>query len=152
MDILILTSISTFVNILFKNNIRMKLGTSLIKSTWFTVEYDENTNEYVFYGKGFGHGVGMSQHGAMGMAEAGFNYQEILEWYYNDIVFEPNGDQYIIVDEENENNNAIDKDTNKVDNKYVGSKVEINCDNIETKKGPMLEKILTAIENLNSWR
>ncbi len=37
---------------------------------------------YVFTGKGWGHGVGMSQEGAMGMAEAGFTYDQILEYYY----------------------------------------------------------------------
>lgn len=33
---------------------------------------------------GGGHGVGMSQYGAMAMAEAGKNYAEILGFYYND--------------------------------------------------------------------
>jgi stage II sporulation protein D len=34
-------------------------------------------------GAGFGHGVGMSQYGAAGYAEHGFNYREILERYYS---------------------------------------------------------------------
>jgi SpoIID/LytB domain protein len=37
---------------------------------------------FVFTGKGFGHGVGMSQWGAQGMALAGASYQEILAHYY----------------------------------------------------------------------
>ena len=37
---------------------------------------------YVFNGKGWGHGLGMSQYGAKGMAEAGFNYIQILEYYF----------------------------------------------------------------------
>lgn len=37
---------------------------------------------YTFMGKGWGHGLGMSQYGAKGMAEAGFNYIQILEYYY----------------------------------------------------------------------
>ncbi|MGB7604934.1 MAG: SpoIID/LytB domain-containing protein [Lutisporaceae bacterium] len=37
---------------------------------------------YAFTGKGWGHGLGMSQYGAKGMAEAGFNYIQILEHYY----------------------------------------------------------------------
>lgn len=37
---------------------------------------------YTFTGKGWGHGLGMSQYGAKGMAEAGFNYIQILEHYY----------------------------------------------------------------------
>lgn len=37
---------------------------------------------YTFNGKGWGHGLGMSQYGAKGMAEAGFNFIQILEYYY----------------------------------------------------------------------
>jgi len=37
---------------------------------------------YLFTGKGWGHGLGMSQYGAKGMAEAGFNFIQILEYYY----------------------------------------------------------------------
>jgi stage II sporulation protein D len=33
-------------------------------------------------GRGFGHGVGMSQFGAEGMARRGVSYAEILEHYY----------------------------------------------------------------------
>ena len=32
--------------------------------------------------KGYGHGVGLSQYGALGMAKEGYNYKEILEHYY----------------------------------------------------------------------
>lgn len=32
--------------------------------------------------KGYGHGVGMSQYGALGMAKKGYTYQEILKHYY----------------------------------------------------------------------
>ena len=32
--------------------------------------------------KGYGHGVGMSQYGAHGMAKVGYSYKEILEHYY----------------------------------------------------------------------
>lgn len=39
----------------------------------------------VFSGRGYGHGVGMSQHGANGMAEAGYTYREILSYYYTGI-------------------------------------------------------------------
>ncbi len=39
-------------------------------------------DSFVFSGQGWGHGVGMSQYGAKGMAEAGFDYEEILTHYY----------------------------------------------------------------------
>ncbi|MGI6648006.1 MAG: SpoIID/LytB domain-containing protein [Bacillota bacterium] len=35
-----------------------------------------------FQGHGWGHGVGLSQWGAYGMAQQGFKYQEILDFYY----------------------------------------------------------------------
>lgn len=38
--------------------------------------------------KGYGHGVGMSQYGAEGMARNGFKYDEILKYYYKDVVLE----------------------------------------------------------------
>lgn len=42
----------------------------------------KNNNTIYFAGQGYGHGVGMSQSGAKGMAEAGFTYKEILEHYF----------------------------------------------------------------------
>lgn len=39
---------------------------------------------FLFSGGGFGHGTGMSQNGAEGMAEAGIGYREILMHYYSD--------------------------------------------------------------------
>jgi len=39
--------------------------------------------KYVFIGKGWGHGLGMSQWGAKTMAEQGFTYEQILTHYYS---------------------------------------------------------------------
>ncbi len=39
-----------------------------------------------FLGRGWGHGVGMSQHGANGMAQNGYNYAQIIDYYYTDVV------------------------------------------------------------------
>lgn len=41
-----------------------------------------SSGSYLFAGMGYGHGVGMSQSGAKGMAQAGYSYQEIIEYYY----------------------------------------------------------------------
>ncbi len=49
-------------------------------------EYNKIPDNYTFYGKGFGHGLGMSQYGAKGMAEAGYDYKQILEYYYKDTI------------------------------------------------------------------
>ncbi len=51
-----------------------------LKSSLFTVRRDGDT--WVLDGAGFGHGVGMCQTGAIGMAEAGIGYKQILEHYY----------------------------------------------------------------------
>lgn len=42
-------------------------------------------DNYEFYGRGWGHGVGMSQWGARGMAEEGYNYKQILQHYYKNV-------------------------------------------------------------------
>ncbi|MFI3227217.1 MAG: SpoIID/LytB domain-containing protein [Clostridia bacterium] len=39
--------------------------------------------EYVISGRGWGHNVGMSQYGAKHMAEAGFTYDQIIEFYFD---------------------------------------------------------------------
>jgi len=46
------------------------------------VAADEPEPTITFFGGGFGHGIGMSQFGALGMAEEGHTYDEILAFYY----------------------------------------------------------------------
>lgn len=43
-------------------------------------------NTFVIVTFGWGHGVGMSQHGAVGLARAGYSYIQILKHYYNGVV------------------------------------------------------------------
>jgi SpoIID/LytB domain protein len=59
-------------------HIRRLLGG--LKSTLFEVQREGTS--FVFHGAGFGHGVGMCQLGAIGMAEAGRGSSQILEHYY----------------------------------------------------------------------
>ena len=40
---------------------------------------------FTITGSGSGHNLGMSQYGAKAMAELGYTYDEILEFYYTDI-------------------------------------------------------------------
>ena len=54
-----------------------KLG---LKSLDFSFERDGD--KVIINTIGYGHGVGMSQYGAEGMAEEGYKYQEILKYYY----------------------------------------------------------------------
>ena len=44
-----------------------------------------NAVSYTFTGSGWGHSVGMSQWGAYGMAQQGFDYKEILKFYFTGI-------------------------------------------------------------------
>jgi stage II sporulation protein D len=59
-----------------------------LRSANFTFAFDGNEN-IIFTTDGYGHGVGMSQWGANGMAKAGFNYKEILEHYYLGVTISP---------------------------------------------------------------
>lgn len=52
------------------------------KNSKMTYTASKSSGDYVFSGMGWGHGIGMSQYGAKGMAEAGFNYKEILTHYF----------------------------------------------------------------------
>lgn len=51
-----------------------------LKSTDFTISI--NGDDVSITTLGFGHGVGMSQYGAQGMAKEGYTYQDILTHYY----------------------------------------------------------------------
>ncbi|GAA4854122.1 hypothetical protein GCM10023310_36340 [Paenibacillus vulneris] len=42
----------------------------------------DKKNQYIFRGTGYGHGLGMSQWGARGYAELGYDYKKILQTYY----------------------------------------------------------------------
>ena len=46
---------------------------------------DSNSEQYNFEGRGWGHGIGMSQYGAKQMAEEGYTYNEILQHYYTGV-------------------------------------------------------------------
>ena len=59
-------------------HIRRLLGG--LKSTLFKIE--QGKGSFTFHGAGFGHGVGMCQMGAIGMADAGKTHIDILKHYY----------------------------------------------------------------------
>jgi len=62
---------------------RRLLGYDLLRSTNFVVE--EKDGVYFFSGLGWGHGVGLCQWGAKGMAERGMDYRSILNHYYRNV-------------------------------------------------------------------
>ena len=59
---------------------------SMLPSAYITIIPVENG--YVVYGGGYGHGIGMSQNGANGMAKAGMTYMDILMKFYQGITIE----------------------------------------------------------------
>ena len=56
-----------------------------LNSTNFTITYNPKANIVEIETLGYGHGVGMSQWGANGMAKKGQNYEEILKHYYTGV-------------------------------------------------------------------
>lgn len=53
-----------------------------LRSTRFKISRNNGSGNFVVNGRGFGHGVGLSQWGAYNLANAGYNYQQILAHYY----------------------------------------------------------------------
>ena len=60
--------------------VREKLNLKSSDFTWY-----RKGKDIVITTKGYGHGVGMSQYGANGMAKEGKTYKDILAHYYKDI-------------------------------------------------------------------
>jgi stage II sporulation protein D len=66
--------------------VRNALG---LKDTLFSITREYNPEgaiaSFTFHGRGYGHGVGLCQVGAFGMARAGKGYEEILKTYYQGV-------------------------------------------------------------------
>ena len=58
-----------------------------LRSTFFNIE--PSGEELIFKGRGYGHGVGMCQEGAMNMAEKGEKYNDIIKFYYTGVKIKP---------------------------------------------------------------
>jgi SpoIID/LytB domain protein len=77
----ILTNKNNKSIVLVKDDIRRVL--SFIPSNLFTIN-KLSDDLWLLRGGGFGHGVGLSQSGAIEMAKLGFSYEQILKHYYRD--------------------------------------------------------------------
>lgn len=80
----------------FHNNIplttiRRELG---LKSTFFNIHQEHD--KVIFTGRGFGHGVGLSQEGAIKMAELGYQANCIIQFYFNNVFIKPLSEIYQI--------------------------------------------------------
>ena len=64
-------------------------GTLGLRDTLYTLTRKKNPDgtiaEFTFHGRGYGHGIGLCQVGAFGMAKAGKSYEEILKTYYTGV-------------------------------------------------------------------
>ena len=63
----------------------------ILPSAYFTCTpsvKDDVTEGFLLEGGGYGHGVGMSQNGANEMAKQGFDYLDILNYYFDGFTLE----------------------------------------------------------------
>lgn len=67
--------------IIGSNKFRLAVDAWVLQSTFFS-KITRKGDKFVFEGKGWGHGVGMCQWGAKGMADKGYEYRKILTFYY----------------------------------------------------------------------
>lgn len=65
------------------NNIQSKSNSNVSQGT--------RVEGFTFNGRGYGHGVGMSQYGALEMAKQGYTYEEIIKHYYTGVEIVYNG-------------------------------------------------------------
>lgn len=80
------------VIVIGSRDIRAKLGG--LKSAMFVCEYqlarNGLPNTFLFIGGGWGHGVGLDQTGAAGMAVSGIKFRDILKHYYPEAIIKNN--------------------------------------------------------------
>jgi stage II sporulation protein D len=68
------------VQLIKKSRIRSVLGRKHAPSNYF--KYEKNGNKILLTGKGYGHGVGLCQYGALELAKRGYTYKQILSHYF----------------------------------------------------------------------
>ncbi|BDU49980.1 SpoIID/LytB domain-containing protein [Haliovirga abyssi] len=79
------------------NELRRKLGYTNVFST--VLKILDTGSYFIFKGHGSGHGVGMPQWGAYGLAKKGYDYKKILKYYYTGVKIKKieNFDKYVII-------------------------------------------------------
>lgn len=80
------------VLVIGQSSARVIAGTELrrlfnLPSTQFSLFQSDSS--YIFSGRGYGHGLGLSQWGAKALADNGYNAEQILSYYYKDVTIEP---------------------------------------------------------------
>ena len=99
LDAMTLTCTNGAVRIFTEYNIRLVLGCAVTQITYADGTTSNQVTllpssacilravsdgTYQITGGGFGHGIGMSQNGANGMAKSGYSYRDILAFFYTD--------------------------------------------------------------------
>ncbi len=56
-----------------------------LPSAYFSIAFQKKSGRFILTGGGNGHGMGMSQYGAAGMAQAGWDYKKILTFFYDGV-------------------------------------------------------------------
>lgn len=86
-----------------------------LKSTFFSVNVDSTTGNVVLQGHGYGHGVGLSQEGAIRMVRMGISYDSVLYHYYTDAVLhhDPMADRNYVENYTNHLARIIEEDQDK---------------------------------------
>ncbi len=65
-----------------RNTLLTGTGISTIRSSAYTIEYNEENDEFIVTTRGYGHGVGLSQYGAKQYAKQGWNCEQILKHFF----------------------------------------------------------------------
>jgi stage II sporulation protein D len=73
--------------ILRGNKLRLFLGSQFTLRSLLITKIIKSENNFIFYGKGSGHGVGLPQWSGKNMAEQNYKFRDILLQYYKDIDF-----------------------------------------------------------------
>jgi len=68
------------LHIIKKSYLRNLAGREVLPSNNFVIQTKKN--EFFVQGQGYGHGVGLCQLGALELAKRGYNYQQILSFYF----------------------------------------------------------------------
>jgi stage II sporulation protein D len=75
-------------NVTLQNDVQSKV-TSMLPSAFAVINTQKDDNgvvtSYEVIGGGYGHGIGLSQNGAKNMAEAGYDCEEIMQFFYEGI-------------------------------------------------------------------
>ncbi len=86
-----------------------------LKSTFFSVSVDSATSSVILDGHGYGHGVGLSQEGAIRMVELGYSYDSVLRHYYTGAVIhrDPTANHSYVEGYANQLARIIEEDRNR---------------------------------------